>query len=211
MIYRMKDYIEGKVEVPESVELTFPKTKTLMGHGRHGGGYIIICKICETPFFSYKKSKRYCNICKEIAPPVKPREKNMNLDYNQIRHRVCAYCGKEFETNLDYIKRGRGIYCSKECKAQAQVGNNTFVWGYTCVQCGAHYKSAKVTPFCSIECQNAYGVILPPDRAVPDNIELLAQRYHAHLKLQSENKKFCKGLITIGNLLRLFENKREII
>ena len=46
--------------------------------------------------------------------------------------RVCPICGKVFYAYPSYIKRGRGIYCSKECK---DVGKSTKI-ERICPVCG---------------------------------------------------------------------------
>lgn len=45
-----------------------------------------------------------------------------------LKH-VCAYCGKEFERKLDYVKldRNKHFYCSKECFNKSKIKGNKYI------------------------------------------------------------------------------------
>lgn len=78
----------------------------------------------------------------------------------------CKVCGKEFKVYPSYIKRGRGIFCSKKCWGKwmslSRRGKNSPVWKdkikRKCLNCGKEFKvypsaiKHRVANFCSDKC-----------------------------------------------------------
>lgn len=80
----------------------------------------LICRVCETPFKvkPYRKdSAKYCSQkCKKI---------DMLVDKIKC---ICKGCGKEFEVYPSAYNRGEGVFCSPECTAKFQVGEENPNW-----------------------------------------------------------------------------------
>lgn len=96
--------------------------------------------------------------------------------YNIIMNRICKICGKEFDTYPSYIKRGGGIYCSRECQDK---GHSLYLktlpkekhprWKgglikTNCLTCGKEIMKKRCRSnkpnFCSMSCANSYNTKL---------------------------------------------------
>lgn len=66
---------------------------------------------------------------------------------------ICEHCGKEHLVYPSELKRGRGIYCSKDC---AKPYSHSPAHIITCKICGNVFYSRIGRVFCSKQCKEAY-------------------------------------------------------
>jgi len=73
---------------------------------------------------------------------------------------LCECCNKEFLVRKDFLKKGRGKYCSKECVKKSKIKKYATI---ICAACGKEKQvpervAKKITKygykFCSLECKN---------------------------------------------------------
>lgn len=90
-----------------------------------------------------------------------------NPSWNSVM-RACEVCGKEFTLKVSAVKKGRGRFCSRECKGKwmsgNQLGGNSPSWNggkvtKACEVCGKEFSvfpSQSHHKFCSRECQGKH-------------------------------------------------------
>lgn len=80
--------------------------------------YVKVCEYCGTEFIAKRKDKRYCcRTCKDIAIKLRNGER-VNANPKAIQ-KICAVCGKTFET-----RRDADICCSPECSKEHKRERN---------------------------------------------------------------------------------------
>lgn len=214
MYVKFKDYVNGSAHLPDEVAELIPRDTPFSGPGSRLGGYIIICEVCKTPFFNSKSNRKFCSKeCKHLYEEKMHQEKYViGLDKTEkkriIRTRRCV-CGKQFETTINAIERGRGVFCSRECSVRSLHHDFGFTWSYTCRHCGTRFKSALPEAYCSLECAYANHGKFHRHQAIPDNLPYLAKRYHTHCRLRDQGKNYSMGLISVGNYLCLYDYEPE--
>jgi hypothetical protein len=118
----------------------------------------VICKQCGKEFQAspslIKKGKgKYCS---KKCYNLYINEKGLlvgknNPHYNRMEI-ICKQCGKIFDVTQSQIKRGRGVYCSKECKCKS------YRVDCECQYCGKLFIAMKSTvdigeaKYCSRKC-----------------------------------------------------------
>jgi hypothetical protein len=70
----------------------------------------------------------------------------------QLTH-ICEHCGKEHLVYPSELKRGRGIYCSKDC---AKSYSHSPAYIVICKECNNVFYSRIGRVFCSLQCKEAY-------------------------------------------------------
>lgn len=50
------------------------------------------------------------------------------MSHKRTVPRICRYCGSDFLTFADAPARGRGIYCSRSCRAKDRTGDQSPNW-----------------------------------------------------------------------------------
>ena len=104
-------------------------------YARKAGTITKICQNCGEEFVTDRKNRKYCSEeCvqeQRKAQVLRHRSKKKAQEGDKTRHAqnkreekkkpiiICAWCGKEFEG-----KSAKAKYCSKECRAAAEVERN---------------------------------------------------------------------------------------
>jgi hypothetical protein len=96
-----------------------------------------ICKYCQKVFFTRPSETRdFCsNECSASSKKIRMKK-------------ICERCGKEFEVTPAAEERGKGRYCSNECKFPEKIEK-------VCEVCGKRFMvppSAKERRYCSKKC-----------------------------------------------------------
>lgn len=77
-----------------------------------------------------------------------------DIDVTRLRHvhHRCEHCNNIHEIYKGELKRGRGVYCSKECRLYHTKEPASTV---TCEICGCTFNTHTDRKRCSIECEQA--------------------------------------------------------
>lgn len=77
------------------------------------------CRSCGVEFNA--KQKKILFHSRECYDVFRKKEASLNEGKGKI-DRICLFCGKEFKTQPNRIKSGRGKYCSKKCFYESARG-----------------------------------------------------------------------------------------
>jgi len=119
-------------------------------------------------------------------------EKRKSHFVSRIKKRVtqrCNYCGEMFDALPSEVKRGGGLFCSKECYYLSRVGENNPNWQgggleFTCQNCGKKFRLAKNELnrqkgyFCSHECHFKFR----SKKKMPDIQRRISRNMHGSVK-----------------------------
>jgi hypothetical protein len=109
--------------------------KTKSYYVKRGGG-----KFCSREcYLKFKQPALIKKICKECGKEfnINPSSgfKGLFCSYECMgkfkRKRIiqnCKNCGKEFETSEWYINKGQGLFCSKKCRYEYEIGDKHHSW-----------------------------------------------------------------------------------
>ena len=131
MIYRGR-YIRNVVEVDEN--------------GKKKTAYYVICKYCGKEFDQKRKDsdKVYCSVeCNKAGKKAilwlkRERKRHSVVDLEKAKKEVipfiCQFCGKEFFTYHQKIKKYTPKFCSNDCRQKAKeqrpdINKKLSVWG----------------------------------------------------------------------------------
>ena len=82
---------------------------------------IFACLNCGKEFKSYDKNRKFCSkTCSNKYGVHRKKEKGII--------QLCEYCGKEFYVAPNLIFKNRGRFCSSECKNNAKVKKNEYIF-----------------------------------------------------------------------------------
>ena len=124
-----------------------------------------ICQMCgkEYQVLPSRSHVKYCS--QECRNQARAKASTGRTKEKRCHHpkvtRVCRQCGKEFLVQENQVKLGKGIYCSKECKAKARDTRVALV----CAVCGKQFQKNRAYlekgylekgfgKYCSRACRN---------------------------------------------------------
>lgn len=129
---------------------------------------IVNCPVCKKEYkqtLSQQKNGRgkYCSrLCKGIAsrgvrPASSTEFKKGQKPWNAglAKYKACEECGKNTYISPSMIKRGKGKYCSVECRSVQSVRK------YNCINCSKEFDyskrgTTKAPKYCSNKCQGEH-------------------------------------------------------
>ena len=117
--------------------------------------YQIICEFCGKVFSTtkqqYEGGRKYCS--QECMGNAIKGERHPNWRGGKSE-RICKYCGQKFYVDQAKVKKGHGIYCSRECMSSSRGEVER-----KCINCGNIFFVSQARAkkgfgeYCSAECR----------------------------------------------------------
>lgn len=115
-------------------------------------------KICERCGNAFKAKRSAARFCSRSCSAKTSHEKGFHDNHNKLRrtgfNRSCTNCGKEVYVKQHENKRGRGRFCSQECKSAYEVKDKSL--SKQCAICGSTFTVGKFrysrAKYCSRKC-----------------------------------------------------------
>lgn len=85
------------------------------------------CLHCGKEFESYTRNRKFCS-------PACSNKHGVHRKKIKGIIQICEYCGKEFYVEPNLILKNRGYFCSFECKNNARVKKNEYIFGENEIQ-----------------------------------------------------------------------------
>lgn len=108
-----------------------------------------VCRTCGKEFYKYPCEISVNNYCSREC--YKKRVGHPNHQFPTYVEKKCLTCGKKFKAKSSQVKRGFGIYCSKDCFNKSKNGKTKSI----CLQCGAEFIHPRTrnAKYCSNKCR----------------------------------------------------------
>ena len=115
-----------RFSVPNCLNRMLYCSRSCYEKGRKKGKYIK-CIVCNKKFYAMpsiiKKNRKYCS--QKCMGKNHQKNKHFNWKSKQVK---CKTCGKKFYAHILDIKKGWGLFCSKNCMNIFYVGENSPNW-----------------------------------------------------------------------------------